>query len=139
MKKILSVLLAGMMLCGTLAIGASALEITNSVKFTTDYRDGSEPRISQVERGSVIDVIVDMPAREGYVFLGWYNNRTCVPYEFGAPINSDTIVYARWVREGIKPLMPQFDLLNIFCAIQQQWLAFIDTIYIYPGRHPAYN
>ena len=38
-----------------------------------------------------------IPTREGYVFRGWYNNKSCTElYDFKAEINRDITLYAGW-------------------------------------------
>jgi len=113
MKKILAVLLSSAMLLSVFAIAAFAEGET--ITFHLDHRTGEEYTL-EIPKGTVFgndNVLKDLK-RDGYVFLGWYNNRTCTPYNFDNPMNSNTSVYARWQREGTSPMFASFDLENIF-------------------------
>ncbi len=69
-----------------------------------------------VDGGSAVDPITvvngktaykpDDPVKEGYAFLGWYADAELTTlYSFGtAAVNSNTTVYAKWVKEEVGPV-----------------------------------
>jgi len=120
MKKILAVLLAAGMLLSVCAIAVFAAE---TVKFHVkiDPRcDGGKVQEYDVAEGTKLYKALmpdDFLRNPGYVFMGWYNNRTCMPYNFDAPVTEDVSIYARWQKAGSSSLLGDFDIENIFHMI----------------------
>jgi len=137
MKKILAMLLAAMMLLTVGSIAVFADDPVDPVdppepvyvKVTFDARNGSDLVVDDAFlAGGLAAAPAEDPVKEGYVFWGWYNNKTCGPFEFDKTIDKDTVVYARWIRAGSDPLFQYFDLLNVFRAIQQLWMEYLVKI-----------
>ncbi len=41
------------------------------------------------------------PVRDGYTFAGWYADEALSEaYDFGSPVNKDTVLYAKWTEDG---------------------------------------
>jgi len=132
MKKILAMLLAAMMLLtvGSIAVFAdddsAPADDPIYVKVTFDARNGDDLVVDAAFAPGGFAIAPDAaPIKTGYDFAGWYNNKTCGPFEFDKAISEDTIIYARWIRTGSDPLFKYFDVLNVFRAIQQLWMDYL--------------
>ncbi len=65
-----------------------------TVKF--DTRGGSEMTAQTVEKGGYATV-PEAPEREGFEFLGWYENASVSKeWDFDTPVNRDITLYAKW-------------------------------------------
>lgn len=75
-----------------------------TVSYGTNVRDTEvwwsyvfEPLSEQSVRKGDAPVRPSDPVREGYSFAGWFTDGTySTPFDFAAPIESDTRVYAKW-------------------------------------------
>lgn len=57
---------------------------------------GSAPETQTVEEGATAQQPAD-PAEEGWTFTGWFADPALeTPFDFSAPITSDTVIYAGW-------------------------------------------
>lgn len=57
---------------------------------------GSAPEAQTVEEGAAAQQPAE-PAEEGWTFTGWYADSALeTPFDFTAPITSDTVIYAGW-------------------------------------------
>ena len=66
-----------------------------------DSRGGSAVDYLFVNNGSKIAEPAT-PRRSNYIFLGWYSDLTLkTKFDFNAPIESDTMLYAKWKYESI--------------------------------------
>ena len=66
----------------------------------------------------------DDPAKEGFLFDGWYKDKELTePFDFQAPINADTTVYARWT-EPAEPVKKNTSWLWILLALALGALGF---------------
>ena len=75
-------------------------KLNYTVSFNVD--GGSEVASQTVLNGKSATKPAD-PAREGFVFVGWYADAEFkTAYAFGsAPITADTTIYARWIAESV--------------------------------------
>ena len=66
---------------------------------TFNFNDGDTAAVSQTVTGVVGLKYPAIPARSGYVFVGWYDNESCngIPYDFTADIRNDITLYAKWM------------------------------------------
>ena len=67
---------------------------------TYDYNyAGSTPTIVTVANGGIL-TYPEIPAREGYVFTGWYTDNSCTTrYTFSDTITSNLTLYAGWTAQ----------------------------------------
>lgn len=63
-----------------------------TVIFDTD--GGTTISSQTVEEGGLVTPPTDYPTKTGYRFQGWYKDG--VPYDFTQPVNSDTVITAKW-------------------------------------------
>ena len=103
-KKLLSLLLAVIMLVGVLPATALADEVeSNDEVAATSYTvtldaaggtmNGLETATKTVEDGKQIGTL-PTPVKEGYTFLGWYNGETLV--EAGTLVEGEMTLTAKW-------------------------------------------
>ena len=65
-----------------------------------DMVDGTDNKVVEVLKGSKVSKPED-PVREGYTFAGWYADEALTEaYDFGSPVNEDTVLYAKWTEDG---------------------------------------
>ena len=65
-----------------------------------DMVDGTANKEVKVLKGSKVAKPED-PVREGYAFVGWYADEALSEaYDFGSPVNEDTVLYAKWTEDG---------------------------------------
>lgn len=90
----------GVVLGGSILISdSSARKIfgyaeTYTVSFETNGGSTIEPQV--VEAGSLV-ACPDDPVRDGYYFVAWYSNEELTEvYDFDAPVEADTTLYAKW-------------------------------------------
>lgn len=84
------------------------------VTFETFGGSTIEPLI--VEWNSYLDNKI-IPARRGYTFTGWFiNNETTLPFTLETPITTDTVLFAKWDEDPLKPLI-NFDLNDGYWSI----------------------
>ena len=74
----------------------------SKTELTVTYRhnfDGGETDSVTYRNGDTLTYKFP-PAREGYVFAGWYANAACegTPYDLSAQLNEDIDLYAKWIR-----------------------------------------
>ena len=63
----------------------------------------------EVENGNALAAPSD-PVREGYVFLGWFEDQACtIPYDFSQPVTNSMTLYAKWVLEDVRLYTVTFD------------------------------
>ena len=77
-----------------------SFEVTVGAKHTVTFDYGYENKVDtqSVEHDTTV-VRPEDPTREGYVFLGWYNDKE--KFDFNTPITSDLELTAHWL-EGYK-------------------------------------
>lgn len=84
------------------------------VTFETFGGSTIEPLI--VEWNSYLDNTI-IPVRRGYTFTGWFiNNETTLPFTLETPITTDTVLFAKWDEDPLKPLI-NFDLNDGYWSI----------------------
>ena len=67
---------------------------------TFDSMGGSKVLKEYISEGSTSYLPID-PEKEGYTFVGWFENDTDLdPYFFGGPLEEDITLYARWADNG---------------------------------------
>ncbi|MBE7079610.1 MAG: hypothetical protein E7371_00055 [Clostridiales bacterium] len=78
----------------------STSEVTKYYTVTFDVDGGSAIDSVTVEEGETVAKPATNPAKDGYVFVGWYMNKTyTTPFAFGTTaIKADTTVYAKFVQ-----------------------------------------
>ena len=107
MKKILAVILAAMLLCGGLAIGAAADEVitADAVTYKVTYNgNGADVTGVPVEQDKVLSQTLTLrtetPARPGHEFKGWATTAaaTVAEYTPGGSYTADAAItlYAVW-------------------------------------------
>ena len=65
-----------------------------------DMVDGTANKEVKVLKGSKVSKPED-PVRDGYTFAGWYADEALTEaYDFGSPVNEDTVLYAKWTEDG---------------------------------------
>jgi len=128
MKKILAVTLAVVTLISVFAIAVFAAE-DKEFHVTVNARCNNLDVINfTVSEGNKVQKLLMPPtillSKPGYEFVGWYNNKTCMPYNFDALVTADVSIYARWQKAGSSPLFGEFDIENIFNML---WAAITDA------------
>ncbi len=84
-------------------------EGATSFRVYFNYMDGSEYLMYNVDLNKVA-VRPNTPSREGYKFIGWYEDKNGVtPYNFSNPVTKSIMIYAIW--EEV-PYVDYTDLLN---------------------------
>lgn len=74
---------------------SSSAPLTVQVSF--DPCDGSAPTVQDVAYNSPIPRPSTDPAREGYVFKGWFDAPSGgSPHDFSTPVMGDIVLYAQW-------------------------------------------
>ena len=67
---------------------------------TFDTAGGTEIRPQTVTEGETAERPED-PEKEGFLFDGWYgDNRFTEAYDFEKPVESDTVIYAKWKKKS---------------------------------------
>ncbi|MBQ2836248.1 MAG: InlB B-repeat-containing protein [Clostridia bacterium] len=73
-------------------------ELKSSFKVNFNVDDGSMVETQTVARGGTIKE-PESPTKEGYTFMGWYEDATCqFKFYFGRTIYADMTLYAKWVK-----------------------------------------
>ena len=82
------------------AVFALAQDAAQSVvNVTFDTMGGTAFEGYDVAVGEPIPEPATNPAKEGYIFDGWYSDAICtLPYDFSTPVYSPTILYAKWAK-----------------------------------------
>jgi uncharacterized repeat protein (TIGR02543 family) len=66
--------------------------------YTVTFMDGaSELSKETVNHGATVGKPAD-PAREGYIFDGWFKEGTTTAYDFNAPVTEDLSLVAQWIK-----------------------------------------
>lgn len=83
-----------------------------TVKFDANGKTAKNmPKSQTVEKGKTASKPATDPKADGYVFSGWYAEAACEnAFDFSAPINADTTVYAKWLDENTDIFTVTFDL-----------------------------
>ena len=100
--NLLSGLLAFMMAM-TLLISCAALaeDGVYKVYFNYNYQGAPDAAAVLVEAGKTVDQPA-APAREDYVFTGWYSNIICTQeYDFSTPVNGTMRLFAGWTPANV--------------------------------------
>ncbi|MGI6028899.1 MAG: InlB B-repeat-containing protein [Candidatus Heteroscillospira sp.] len=65
----------------------------------------------KVKDGHTMSAPADVPAREDYVFKGWYTSEDYTQqYDFNSLVRGDITLYARWVEAGSETIIVSFHL-----------------------------
>ena len=95
MKKILSILLATLLLCGGLAVLAGAAD-TYTLNYDCKGGDnGPYPQVG-IEAGTTVTLSDQAPYRLGYAFKGWAAADGGTQAIESIEVNGNTTVYAIW-------------------------------------------
>ena len=70
-----------------------------TVSFDLNGAEGTAPAAQTVTNTQGLSYPETDPAREGYVFVGWYDNADCTgtPFDFSADVTADVTLYAKWL------------------------------------------
>lgn len=113
-KKVLAAVLAVSVFlpCGVSAEsidrfeGHWGLDTTRSVIFASD--GGTYIRPAQQEIGTIICLDEYVPAKDGYIFDGWYSDpRTKVERVTEVTLNENIVVFAKWIDDGTPKAVPE--------------------------------
>lgn len=68
-----------------------------TVSVTYNTFGGTEFPETFVTVGECIPQPTNAPEKQGYEFAGWFSDATCtMPFDFSIPVNTATIIYAKW-------------------------------------------
>lgn len=80
-----------------------------SLTFDQNYDGAPAAESVQVSQGEPAQEPA-VPARDGYTFVAWYADADYThAFDFSAPVNKDTTVYALWTRDGAAYVDVTFD------------------------------
>ena len=84
---------------------------------TFDFDNGTEAEAKLVENNKTVAKPKTDPAKDGYIFAGWYTKDTsgnwaAKPFDFNTPITDDMTLYARWAT-ALVPITPAVELYPI--------------------------
>jgi uncharacterized repeat protein (TIGR02543 family) len=69
---------------------------------TFDFNDETtEPAEVKVADGEALPMIPEVPIREGYAFIGWFDKETDEAFDFETPIEKDYELYAEWEQKAV--------------------------------------
>lgn len=63
---------------------------------TVTYKDGNADYAKQVLQSGTLATRPDDPAKDGYIFIGWYGGNTA--YDFTDPVTDGIILTAKWAK-----------------------------------------
>jgi len=111
MKKLISVLLAMLMLCGGLAVLAGAVD---TYILTYDLKGGENGPFPQfsIPAGTTVTLSSTIPHRAGYAFKGWSATDGGTEAIESIEVNENTTVYAIW--EAVVIITPPRDKIFDF-------------------------
>ena len=85
------------------------VEVVAGMCSVTFVAEGTDSQVQEVSKGSTATEPA-APAREGYVFSGWYADADYTHlYDFSTKVQGDTEVYALWVKDGADLVNVTFD------------------------------
>ncbi len=95
-KRIMSVLLACVMVISVFAVTASAEKRTFTVTF--EENNGTERYSIEAEANEVLhELPLPDVTDESKAYVGWFRDEACTrPFKIYEPITEDTIIYAKW-------------------------------------------
>jgi len=102
MKKILSILLATLLLCGGLAVLAGAVDTYTLMYDLRGGEHGPYPQVG-IEAGTTVTLSTEPPYRTGYAFVGWTATEDGTQAIESIEVNGHTTVYAMWEKIIIIP------------------------------------
>ena len=74
---------------------ADAASLVTTSNITFESNNGADPTVVVSNNGSTISVWPSDPAKDGYVFTGWYVDSACTSlYDISAPVTVDITLYA---------------------------------------------
>ncbi len=78
-------------------------ETKYTVSFDLNYENAEDTVRSQTVKSGETASEPDAPSREGYSFVGWYEDEDgTFPYDFNTPVTANTVIYAKWFKDPIK-------------------------------------
>ena len=89
---------------GSTVIAASFSQTIFTVTYAYHYSGADEPYLTldRVDKDATLSAPAD-PSREGYFFLGWYQEEACAnPWVFGAggtQVTADCSIFAKWQKD----------------------------------------
>ncbi len=97
-----------------------------TISFDYNYEGAPASVITTIKSGSILSPIAN-PQRDGYIFVGWYEEPTAsiskAPYDFAVePITTDMTFYALWFAENAQLSDGEMDNLYIEYAIMPNLL-----------------
>ena len=79
---------------------------TETITITFDSDGGSKIEKQKISKGKKVTIPKE-PTKEGYVFLGWYNNG--ILFDFSIPLEKDLQLKAKWEKDQEKTYTVTFD------------------------------
>ncbi len=137
MKKTIALLFAVLMMFSVVSVvafaeGEEETPVPETVTVKFDTRNDAEAVIVTIDKFGFVEAPAADPEKEGYDFIGWYDNSTCRAFDFAKDVSEDTIIYARWQRTGSNGLLfENFDILNLFSMLQQLFVKYFDFVAIF--------
>ncbi len=75
------------------------------VKASVSNVDGTKTELQVKADGTIAEPMA--PARDGYVFKGWYSDPYCTQaFDFGKPLYDDVTLYSKWEAKASEPTTP---------------------------------
>ena len=71
-------------------------------RYTVSFVDGDNRTNVEVNSGYYTVTPIETPIKEGYTFLGWYEDGAEEPYDFNKVVNASVTLHAKW-QEVAKP------------------------------------
>lgn len=87
---------------GDTELHARWISATHTVSFDLNGGNGDAPNNQSISHGAQATEPTARPVRDGYLFAGWYNSKTCEEgssFDFDCPITSDLTLYAGWTSD----------------------------------------
>lgn len=107
-----------------------AQKTTHTVTFDLNY-EGSQNTTVEVEPNGKVTAPATAPEREGYTFLGWFEDANCTTAaNFNTAITGAKTFYAKWEEVEIKVPGPEFKIENGMLKYSPDGETWIDVIEI---------
>lgn len=90
----------------SMTITVIPLHIPSDTSYTVVFHDGDFTNTQVIDRTTVIEsgsdhVIAPLLERDGYTFMGWFDEDGTTEYDLTEPITGDTHLYAKWKYSGV--------------------------------------
>ena len=95
------------------------VDVVAGMRNVTFIAEGCDDQVQEVSKGDTAKE-PEEPARDGYVFSGWYADSDYTHlYDFSAGVQEDENVYALWVKDGAELVNVTFDYDYYGTALSQ--------------------